>query len=160
MGRDRFSADREIAEEHGAIRTIAKWIELELTRQVESVGGARSDGPLLGPLRSFRDHLARHFRFEEESGVLAAAILARPRAAANLEKWQEQHRRLLLRLNGSIHRLESAPARTELGADFVSELREFFVDLGVHDRFEDELLGASRATEFRDVQRSFEGRSG
>ena len=152
-----FSAEREVAEEHSAIRAIAHWIDVELTRQVESCEGVRSDGPLLGPLRSFRDHLEEHFRFEEDCGILAAAILQGPHPLLNLQKWRGQHRRLLARIDEVVRVLESAPAGVRLEGGFAEELRGFFLDLGVHDQFENELLGQQPAQAFRERQLAHEG---
>jgi hypothetical protein len=156
MEKKRFPAKQEIVEEHCSIRTIAKWIEFELTRQPESHGEELSERPLLGPLRTFREHLSRHFEFEEESGVLAAAIMVRPRASALLEKWRSQHERLLTLLDASIHHLEIARNGRSLDESFEQELRTFLDELYEHDDLEDELLGETRAPEFRHRQRSYE----
>lgn len=154
-----FPERTEIAEEHSAIRAIMSWIEAELARQAESSGGIRGDGPLLGPLRSFRDHLDRHFEFEERTGVLPAAIALLPDGSPTLEEWKQQHRDLLLRLNRAIRLLEQAAKTSAALADsFEAELREVFDDLRAHDKLENRLLGLHRTSEFRDQQQDFEKR--
>lgn len=154
-----FSDLQEIDEEHSAIRAIMRWIEAELARQAESPGGIRGDGPLLGPLRSFRDHLDRHFEFEERSGVLPAAIALRPEGSPTLEEWKQQHRDLQLQLNRAIRLLEQA-AKTSaaLAESFEAELRRVFADLREHDKLENRLLGMRRSPEFRGKQQDFEKR--
>jgi len=159
MENQHLSEQAEIAEDHSAIRAIMRWIEAELARQADSAVGIRGDGPLLGPLRSFRDHLDRHFEFEERSGVLPAAIALLPVGSPTLEEWKQQHRDLLLRLNRAIRLLEQAAKTSAALADsFEAELRRVFDDLRDHDKLENRLLGLRRTSEFRGKQQDFEKR--
>jgi hypothetical protein len=159
-GPAQFPAGREIAEEHDAIRSVMRWIETELRRHMESAEGERDLSAMLGPLRSFLSSLAEHFRFEEESGVLPAAILVRENPEENLRSWREQHQRILMRLNGSIRVLETATSDRPPPASFAGELRDVFADLRAHDAVENDLLGDVRSREFRGRQSSFESRGG
>ena len=157
LDKEHFSTEKEIAEEHSAIRAIMRWIEADLERQSASPEGIQGNGPLLGPLRSFRDHLSHHFDFEERSGVLPAAITLLPDGSPTIRKWHGQHRDLLLRLDRSIAMLEEA-AKSEgpVRPTFELELHELFVQLRQHDVFENQVLGECRTAEFRTHQRRFE----
>ena len=158
LNEEHFSDEKEIAEEHSAIRTIVRWIEADLERQSANPEGIQGNGPLLGPLRSFRDHVSHHFDFEERSGVLPAAITLLPEGSPTLRKWRGQHRALLLRLDRSIGVLEeAAKSGGPVHVTFEPELREFFVQLRQHDVFENQLLGERRTATFRASQQRRSG---
>ena len=151
-----FREDREIEEEHSAIRTIMQWIEADLARQAKSLDGIQGDGPLLGPLRSFREHLSKHFQFEERSGVLPAALMFLPDSARRLEEWRSEHVKLLMQLDGCLRALElSAKTGIHVRTSFEEDLGSFFTDLRRHDVFENRLLGKERSRTFRSAQSEF-----
>jgi hypothetical protein len=145
-GEEHFPPPQEIAEQHSALRIILGWLETDLERQCASPEGIQVDGPLLGPLRSLREHLAAHFDLEETSQVLGPAILALPDGAAALENWTTTHRELLTRLDACLSVLEAGTHGRPLPDSFAPELRAFFDSLRAHDAYESDVLGTSSTT--------------
>ena len=159
MTDDPSNSIEALDEQHSRNRCLLRWIEDDLTREVASPEGVRGDGPLLGPLRSLREHLARHFDFEERTGLIERAILFEMNDEQALREWRGQHRDFLQRLDRALRALqEGARTGAELDPRFEPDLRAAFRDLGKHEDFENHLLGRHRAGAFRGHQRVFEER--
>ena len=155
MTEPRFSDERTIEEEHCAISAIMHWIEADLDRQDSSAEELPTGGPLVGPLRSFREHLRRHFAFEEQNGVIPAAIALR--TDVSIEDWKGQHARILERLDEVILAFEEANREGEAPPhEYGRLLRAIFAELREHEALENRLLGTGRIDEFRSRQHGFE----
>lgn len=74
---DRTTAERsiiqEIAEEHAVIRATMRQIHAELDRLLAHPARSGGEWELPALLRSFREHLVRHFELEESGGLLGDA---------------------------------------------------------------------------------------
>lgn len=152
----RTSDANAIERDHDLIRELMAPLETVAARFLGGQLDAPDDASLCRLLYAFRDRLADHFRFEEESGLLAAAMLMRPEPGESVRNWLELHRRLLMGLNGLIWRLEQ-PRRSLRRPGFPGrELAEFLMELRKHDEYENGLLGHTRSAEFRIWQRSYE----
>ena len=157
MEDERFDDETEIREEHSAIRALMKWIERDLAVEARSPEGISGRSALTGPLRSFREHLERHFEFEERCGVIEAALLTFADAESLIHEWRQQHVILIRRIDACVETLErSARTGKPVGPEFAADLRGVFVDLRHHDALENRALGGPRATELRESQSNFE----
>lgn len=133
-----FPFARRIAEDHGTVRALMKWIEAELVRQCDHE--LQHDGPILGPFRVLRDHLREHFRYEEGEGFLRELGARFPEEHDALRRLTAQHRNFEGRMEALVGELQEA-ARTDgrLEPRVVVDLRCLFQDLRQHDLEEERL---------------------
>ena len=126
-----------LREEHDAIRTVMGWIEAEMERELREGGRVEGNGPLLGPLRSFRDHLLEHFRTEERGNVLVEPL----KGSFAPSELHDEHAALADRLDTLIEELERARSDGRPADDhFGQRLKALFRDLQRHDARETGIL--------------------
>lgn len=137
----RFPLALQLDEEHRSVHVSMRWIWAEVLRQIDEEGRVRPGGPLLGPLRSFREHLLRHFRFEEDEGLLGDPPEDDADTAALVGRLVLEHRDFEGRLDRLVEELErdDRDGRRVLSL-FADELRRLFNDLRRHEALEDELV--------------------
>ena len=123
----------ELREQHDAVRSTAKWLEVELERS--SAAGESLDA-VVETLRVFRTQLVEHFHFEERGGFEGSFGSADPVVRRRAGDLVRQHRALTARLDAALARDD----RPRAPADLVGELRLFFRALRQHDELEDALL--------------------
>ena len=136
---------REIAAEHAVIRETMRRIEEELDRLVDQPAREGDDWELPELVRSFREHLARHFQLEEQGGLLGQAVQyydERSKEAA--AGFVSQHRGFERTIDQIIAEFEKAvdckvPAPT-VQSCYDRDLRKLLTDLASHEHAENELL--------------------
>jgi hemerythrin HHE cation binding domain-containing protein len=126
-----FPFERELREQHDALRAFVRWLEAELERP-----GALD---VLALLETFGVELARHFRFEEENG-LADAFGSR---VPEIRRWGaelvRQHVVLGERLC-EIRRCAEAARANGAGRSLDPDIAEFCTALRRHDTEENAFL--------------------
>jgi hypothetical protein len=126
-----FPFERELREQHDALRAFVRWLEAELVRP--------GSLDVLALLETFGAELARHFRFEEENGLTDAFGSHGP----EIRRWSAelvgQHSVLEERLRAIRRSLEGAPAGVVVRPP-LAEIAEFCDALRRHDAEENAFL--------------------
>jgi len=138
---------REIAAEHAVIRETMRRIEQELDRLVDQPAPEGDDWELPDLVRSFREHLGRHFQLEEQGGLLGGAVeYYDARSQEIAAQLVSQHRAFERTIDQIIAEFEKAvdckvPAPA-VQSCYDRDLRKLLTDLSSHEHAENELLDA------------------
>jgi hypothetical protein len=132
----RFPFSIELKEQHAALRSTLHWMEVQVAEKGERVFGDRS---FLALLRTWRDHLLQHFRYEEVNGFEGGFGSPDVEIQELTGTFVRQHRALEARLDWLIDRT-SAPPGAEDPFLMLDELLLFFRQLRRHDSLEDAML--------------------
>jgi hypothetical protein len=113
---------------------------LDDLRKLEEVTGQAS-GEGLAELRvrlgATREHLARHFRFEEQNGYMEAVRKREPRLGRAIEQLAGEHSQLLQTLEAVI---AEAGVATRLGEALREGVRQWAGSVREHEARENELV--------------------
>jgi hypothetical protein len=131
----RFPFSIELREQHAALRSTLHWMEVEVAEKGEHALGLG----FLDQLRTWRGHLAQHFRFEEENGFEGGFGSPDAEVQELTGTLVRQHRALEGRLDALLDRMD-APAGAEDASQLLEELLLFFRQLRRHDALEDAML--------------------
>ena len=128
----RFPFAIELHEQHAALRSTLRWLEAEIARRRERVFGERR---FLALLRTFGDHLRKHFRFEEEHGFEGGVGSRTPEIQELVRGFELQHRSLETRLDALLA-LTATPTPGIEPDVLLDECLRFFHELRRHDALE------------------------
>jgi len=132
----RFPFSVELKEQHAALRSTLHWMEAQVAERRERVFVERN---FLGLLRTFREHLGEHFRFEEVNGFEGGFCSPDAEIQELAGSFVRQHRALEARLDALLDRT-AAPPGAEDACLLLDELLLFFRQLRRHDALEDAML--------------------
>ena len=121
----------------------------EITRKIEKlVAAIKPQRPalewsssLLENLSSLREHLEKHFEFEETGGFMEEVMKALPNISPEVDSLRRDHQILFFEINDLYRRaerliLDSGPTSREIGED----IKHFLRLLRVHERKENDLV--------------------
>jgi len=132
---------KQLKKEHAYIHEIIKKIE----KRVAMIGPQRPalewGSSLLENLSSLREHLEKHFEFEEMGGFMEEVMKALPNVSPQVESLRRDHQILAFEINDLYKRaetliLDNGPTSREMGED----IKHFLHSLGEHERKENELI--------------------
>jgi hemerythrin-like domain-containing protein len=135
------SIANQLKKEHAYINEIIKKIE----KLVAVIGPQRPalewGSSLLENLSSLREHLEKHFEFEEMGGFMEEVMKALPNISPQVESLRRDHQILAFEINDLYRRAErlilnSGPTSREIGED----IKHFLHSLHKHERKENELI--------------------
>lgn len=128
--------ERWVVEEHERLRLAVVGLKTELA------GASLTPGShLAGKMRSFADHLRKHFRDEEAGGLLHDENGMHRESQGLVVRLRAQHRSMEERMARLIDRAERAEAATEVvTGSFLREARDLLEDLSEHERIERRLV--------------------
>ena len=113
---------------------------LEELRDLEkAVGPPLPGGParLIPRLEWLREHLAEHFRFEEENGYLVEVRQREPNREREINQLQEEHRQLAQSLNALLGEARGASNRSD---SFGEKVRAWVEQVRRHESHENRLV--------------------
>ena len=135
---------QEMAEEHAVIRTTMQRIHGALDRLLAYPARSGEEWELPALLRSFREHLKRHFEQEESRGLLGdAREYYDPGTQRQVETLVSEHRDFERRVTRILDEVDGGfvpPAIVQSCHD--RELRKLLADLARHETVENALLQA------------------
>lgn len=110
----------------------------ELHGQIVAVRGAFAAGPAAAraALAALRDHLAAHFRQEEQGGFLEESIARMPRLSTAAAAVLGEHPRLLAEIDGLVARLDERDLPAASWGRAACDFEEFCTHLLAHERNE------------------------
>jgi hemerythrin-like domain-containing protein len=131
----------QLKKEHAYIHEITKKIE-KLVAVIKPQRPALEWGSsLLENLSSLREHLEKHFEFEETGGFMEEVMKALPNISPQVESLRRDHQILTFEINDLYRRaerliLDSGPTSREIGED----IKHFLHSLREHERKENALV--------------------
>ena len=128
---------REIAREHGHIRSITDELRAEIERQRAGPLSAAGYHRLAGMLAIFRVHLCRHFSFEEQGAFFGRPAPLDPTGRRQIEKLLDEHRAFEKELASLLDAsLRADQGDASLTSTFADTLEKLIDRLSAHEREE------------------------
>jgi hypothetical protein len=112
---------------------------LEDLRRLEEAARPQAPGglaPLRARLGATRNHIAQHFRFEEQGGYLDVVRQREPRLERAVAQLAEEHRKLLAGLDGLIREVAAGPPDVALS----DQVRAWVEQVRHHEAHENEVV--------------------
>jgi hemerythrin-like domain-containing protein len=131
----------QLKKEHACIHATTKRIEKLIAAIQPQRRALEWSSSLLENLSSLREHLERHFEFEETGGFMEEVLKALPNISREVESLRRDHQVLAYEINDLYKRaerliLDNGPSSREIGAD----IKHFLHSLREHERKENELV--------------------
>ena len=135
------SIANQLKKEHSYIDAITRKIEKLVAAIKPQRRALEWSSSLLENLSSLRDHLEKHFEFEETGGFMEEVTKALPNISPQVEILHRDHEILAYEINDLYRRaerliLDSGPTTREIGED----IKHFLHSLQEHERKENALV--------------------
>ena len=133
-----------ILDDHRALSQAVAAIRRSIDRPRPGVGqpGAHTWASQLSQeLVDFHDQLCRHFRYEEQSGIMEELMASHPRASGQVDTLVEEHAAMLAESRGVIAALLAySEDRAELGIGLRRRMTAMLDRFEEHERRENSLI--------------------
>jgi hypothetical protein len=137
---DKFTYIGHMLAEHRRLDALVRGVLATIPCWEENVGSEWLP-PLVKRLHLVREELVHHFRDEEEGGCLEEAVARCPELAPHVRLIEEEHPRLLDRLDEVIRHAEQAAEHLDVaGPMLAQEFRTLVRDLRAHEAQENRIL--------------------
>jgi hemerythrin-like domain-containing protein len=135
------SIANQLKKEHSRIDVIVRKIEKLVASIKPQRRALEWSSSLLENLSSLREHLEKHFEFEESGGFMEEVMKALPNMSPQVEALHRDHEILTYEINDLYRRaerliLDNGPTTREIGED----IRHFLHSLREHERKENALV--------------------